>query len=147
MEIKLKNSVDKYMNKNVVSVNISENIKRIEFLFKEYNVSHLPVLNKTNDMVGIISKTDYLNFMKFLAGQTSGKAYTTKQMEHYTAKELMSSYVESLSSLDPISKAVDIFAKRKYHAIPILENGSVCGILTPIDILSVILNESKSKAL
>jgi len=128
-------SISEIMVRNVVSVLETFNINLLDEIFSAYRISHLPVLDSKNDVSGIISKKDYFYFLRFLSNETSGKEWTKKQKENFTAKEIMTPSPITLKPDDKLELAIKIFLETNYHCIPIVEEKKLVGVLTPYDIL------------
>ncbi|MCX8058900.1 MAG: CBS domain-containing protein [Spirochaetes bacterium] len=59
--------VSAYMSKKLITINKNSSLREIENLFYQYDIGHLPVVENINgkiELIGIITRTDYLNIIK-----------------------------------------------------------------------------------
>ncbi|MEZ4985775.1 MAG: CBS domain-containing protein [Saprospiraceae bacterium] len=128
-------NVSTIMTKNVVSVREDTVFSAIKALFDKHHFHHLPVLDEKHQLKGIISREDLGKASIVLSLHTAGKTYSELAFNHITAKDLMSSYPVFLTPDDSIDLAADIFLSNKMHAVPILDDGELIGIVTTHDLL------------
>jgi len=131
--------ISNVMSKDILTIQEDQNIETVGNLFKKGGKSHVPVVNQSNKLVGIISRQDYLSFLKYLSNETSGKTWSSKQIEYMRVKEIMTQYPETLESTNTVKDAAKFLIRTGYHCIPIVENNKVIGIVTPNDLIKVII--------
>lgn len=56
--INLNTEIEKVMTKNPITINYDEYVEKAILLMRENNIRHLPVVNKENKFVGMISLRD-----------------------------------------------------------------------------------------
>jgi|YNPMSStandDraft_2_1061718.scaffolds.fasta_scaffold00004_24 tRNA nucleotidyltransferase (CCA-adding enzyme) len=59
--------VSAYMSKKLVTINKNTSLREIEALFYQHDIGHLPVVDRIDEknyLVGIVTRTDYLNVIK-----------------------------------------------------------------------------------
>lgn len=88
----------------------------------------------------MISKTDYYYFRQGCVGGGQ-KEKETYQLNQWKAEEIMTDKLAKLEVDDPIRTALDLFRLNRFHALPVLENGDLVGIVTPHDIIEAIAAE------
>lgn len=137
-------TVDTIMTKNVVTVKEATPFSEIRVLFDKHHFHHLPVLDDKSMLKGIISKEDMSRTAYLLSLNTSGRIYSERELTHITAKEMMSTYPVFLTPDDQIDLAADIFLSNKMHALPILEDGELVGIVTTHDLLRYAFTEMRA---
>lgn len=111
-------------------------VKKIQQLFAVNDFHHLPVVEVGSQLVGIISREDFRIFYEQLSAQSSGPTWAHIQLEHKLAKDMMTASPLCLDPDDTIGLAADIFLANKFHALPVVEDGLLMGILTTHDILA-----------
>jgi len=67
---------------------------------------------------------------------TAGKTYSKKTYNNIFAKDIMTENPVFLNPEDSIGLAADLFLENIYHAIPIMEDGVLVGIITTHDLLA-----------
>ncbi len=118
---------------DVVAIEIYE-------LFKKYDFHHLPVVENGEVLVGIISKEDFFRVSYLLSHQTTGKTWSEKHYQTLQAKDFMTTYPMTLDPEDTIGLAADIFLSNKFHALPVIEDQQLVGIVTTHDLLRFSFN-------
>lgn len=118
-------------------------VKKIQQLFAANSFHHLPVVEAGSQLVGIISREDFRTFYEQLSTQSSGPTWSHIQIEHKRAKDMMTASPLCLDPDDTIGLAADIFLANKFHALPVVEDGLLMGLLTSHDILAYLVGASK----
>lgn len=122
------------MTKNLITIEGSETLMKVEEIFKENNIHHLPV-TENDKLIGLISKTDFLLFKRgFIDFSTEAKYDQFRLRTHY-AKEIMTKGLAKLEPTDKINVALEIFKKNVLHALPVVDNGVLVGMVTTHDII------------
>lgn len=130
------NTIRSIMTTNLVTVRPETTIADVGAIFGENSFHHLPVVKAGNFLVGIISREDYFRLYKTLSKNTSGHVWTHKEIAALNASDIMTEYPMTLDPDDTIGLTGDIFLANKYHALPIVEDDELLGIITVHDLLS-----------
>lgn len=128
------------MTTELVTVSPDRPAKAILDIFREHDFHHLPVVDKGEQLVGIISKEDVFKVAHVLSLQTTGKAYSDKEYKRLAAIDIMTRYPITLDPDDTIGLAADIFLANKFHALPIVEDNRLVGLVTTHDLLNFSFN-------
>lgn len=123
------------MTKNLVTVPPTATASEIKSIFNKYSFHHLPVVDAAGRLQGIISKEDFSKVAYVLSLNTSGKTFSTFKYQSLEASDFMSKYPLSLDPEDTIGLAADIFLANKFHALPIVEDDELLGLVTTHDLL------------
>ena len=134
--MKHKKTLKEIMTRDLTLINLATSFKKIKEIFDTHKFHHLPVVDDQGSIKGIISKNDFTKFTYQISTKTSGKVYSNKTYEHLTAKDLMTANPVSLSPDDQITLAADLFLENVYHALPILDDGVLVGIVTTHDLIA-----------
>ncbi|MEL6968972.1 MAG: CBS domain-containing protein [Bacteroidota bacterium] len=137
-------TVDKIMTTEVITVFETATFSEIKRVFDTHHFHHIPVLDFSNQLKGIISKEDLAKASYILTLNTTGKTYTEKEFDYISAKDIMSSYPVFLTPDDEIDLAADVFLSNKLHALPILDDGHLVGIVTTHDLLRYSFTEMRT---
>lgn len=124
------------MTTDLVVVNLETPFLKIKELFDENKFHHLPVVDPMNMIKGIISQYDFYKFAYQMSFETTGKTFTQKSYTHLYAKDIMTKYPVVLNPDDSLELAASLFLENIYHAIPIMEDGVLVGIVTSHDLLA-----------
>ena len=127
--------VAEIMTRHLVVVKPDATIDRIHDLFEANHFHHIPVVDR-NELVGIISKTDYLKIRHMLATTWSGETICQDMYKDMCAADIMSREPLSIESGDTIGLAADIFKANALHSLPVVDDGELVGIVTTHDLLT-----------
>lgn len=141
----LKAPVSSLMSANLITVSATDKLQIAKDIFTEKSLHHLPVIDEEDKLVGILSKTDYLYFIRPLDKDSNEPYLNEIRLKNYTIGEAMTSRVVSISPNDSIAAALEILTENIFHALPVLDGENLVGILTTHDILFKLLHPSKSQ--
>ncbi len=127
--------VSSIMTTKLITVNPEDKLAVVDQLFKDNNIHHLPVVRYTN-IVGIISKIDLYHFLKGVTNfQKDGSYLNKNRLSNYTAEDIMTTGLGKLESTDRINVALEVFKQNLFHALPVVDEGELVGIVTTHDII------------
>ncbi len=129
--------VSDIMTKNPIVVQPDDGIEAIHDLFERNGFHHIPVMGKSK-LMGIISKTDYLKIRHMLATTWSGEPICQDMYKEMRADDIMSKNPLTIESADTIGLAADIFRANTLHALPVVDDGELVGIITTHDLLNYV---------
>ncbi len=133
------------MSKHVSIVQHDDRLELVKQLMEGKQIHHVPVC-EGDKLVGIISHTDLKLFLKGNAANAYQEMMNTIRLRNYTAAEIMTSELVTLKPDDSIQKALQIFKKNEFKAIPIVEQQKIIGLLTTYDIIKALLASFHSKS-
>lgn len=132
--------VSSIMTKDVITVNKSDTLDAAERLFKTKHIRHIPVVNK-NKIVGMLSYTDLLR-ISFADAVVVGDETVTDQIYNlFNIEHVMARNILSVSPETTIKETAEILAQREFHAVPVVENDRLVGIVTTTDLIKYLLNQ------
>ena len=126
------------MTKDPISVNITNNISDVVQIFKERNIHHIPVVSGSN-LIGMISKTD-IERISYVSDPNQEKA-NTAVYDMLSIDKVMTKQLETVQEDDLIKEAAELFARGKYHALPVLQGEELSGIVTTTDVINYLLEQ------
>ncbi len=133
-------AVSEIMTTRLVTVRPDTSAKDVYNIFKQNDFHHVPVVDKGDILVGIISKEDFFKVSYILSQQTTGKTWTENQYQSLSARDFMTNYPMTLDPDDTIGLAADVFLTNKFHALPVVEDHQLIGIVTSHDLLKFSFN-------
>ena len=138
-------AVKEIMTTDLVTVGPNANLEEVSQIFASNSFHHLPVVEENTKLIGIISQSDFQHFSHFITLQ---KTTTTQKEEKIGTKvtkasDIMTSYPLSLDPEDSIGLAADIFLANKFHALPVVEDNKLLGIVTSHDLLKYCFDASR----
>lgn len=117
------------------TVKPSTKASEIGRLFELNSFHHLPVV-EDNRLIGMISKQDFLRIQHTLSYGWQDRVARGDDFEDFVAGDIMTEFPMHLAPDDSIGLAADIFLANKFHALPILEDEVLVGIVTSHDIIA-----------
>jgi acetoin utilization protein AcuB len=129
--------VSTLMVTDLVTINPETSLRKVKEIFEEHSFHHLPVVN-FRKIVGMVSRTD---FDRFVGGLKKANEATTDLLEKTRAEEIMTKGLGKLEPDDRINVALEIFSKNWFHALPVVKDDELVGIITTQDIIRALLNE------
>jgi acetoin utilization protein AcuB len=122
------------MTRQVVTIRPDTRIDKIHDLFEKNTFHHIPVVEHAR-LVGIISKTDYVKIRHMLATTWGGITIVQDMYKDICAGDIMTQEPLKIESSDEIGLAADIFLTNALHALPVVDDGELVGIITSHDLL------------
>jgi acetoin utilization protein AcuB len=132
--------VSAIMTTDLVTVNPEDNLLAVKKIFSEHSFHHLPVV-RFRKIVGIISKTDFNRFADGVSHAVEDKLINDSRLERVKAEDIMTKGLGKLDPDDRINVALEIFSHNWFHALPVVENDELLGMVTTQDIIRAILEE------
>jgi len=131
-------SVADIMSKNVISLDISAGLIQAEKLLKKFRIRHLPI-TEGDQIVGILSENDLLRISYVDAyvdceREVDRSVYSLLSLDQVMVKNPVC--IQDTSSIDDVTR---ILLNKDFHALPVLEDSNLVGIVTTTDLLKFFL--------
>ena len=131
--------VSSIMTKNVVKLNLSDDLSKAEILFKKHHIRHIPVVNG-NVIIGMLSYTDLLR-ISFADAIEDEDDVDTTVYNMFTVEQVMAKKLVSISPETTIKEAAQILASKEFHALPVCEGDLLVGIITTTDLIKYLIDQ------
>lgn len=129
--------VSTIMTTNLITVNPEDKLEVVKQIFDEHHIHHIPVV-RFKKIVGLISDTDLKYFLKGFGGDDYGKALDSARLQTYKAEDIMTKGLAKVESSDRINVVLEVFKVNRFHAIPVVDNDELVGIVTTFDIIKAV---------
>lgn len=124
------------MTASPVVANPSNKFSQVLRLFTEFPVHHLPIVDADSKLIGIVSSNDLPKVFLSMCNRPQPLQMTMEAIDaEIKITELMTANPITISSSDPISKAAEIFASKRFMALPVVDNGVLLGIVSLKDVV------------
>lgn len=125
------------MTTDLIVVNPKDKVKEVAAVFQKHNIHHIPVVSGMHQLEGLISKSDLLKISHgwSLFRNLQEDTYNSALYESLLAQDIMTRAVAKLEPQDTVEMALGIFKENLFHALPIVLNGRLVGIVTTYDLL------------
>lgn len=132
--------LEEIMTKDLVTLNIDEPFCRVAAIFQEKDIRHLPIVNDTGVILGIISQRDLNRITSPKKGPNGEYLYDPAELAKYVLKQHIIHKVFVLKPEDTLEKAVALMAEKKLGCMPVVDSEEkVIGIVTVTDLLKLFL--------
>ncbi len=129
--------VSTIMSKTLITVNPEDALTEVKKIFDQNPIHHLPVVRYTS-IVGIISKTDMYFFMQGYVQDESDKFLEEARLRAFKARDIMTEHLAKVDIDDSIRTVLDVFKQNRFHALPVMEDGKLVGIVTTHDVIKAL---------
>ncbi|NHN26501.1 CBS domain-containing protein [Flavobacterium jejuense] len=138
--MKQKVPISTIMTKDVVKLNLSDNLTKAEALFKRHHIRHIPVVTG-NKIIGMLSYTDLLRISFADAVDDDEDNIDTTVYNMFTVEQVMAKNLETITPETTIKVAAEILATREFHALPVCEGNLLVGIVTTTDLIKYLIDQ------
>lgn len=140
--------ISEIMTRYVITVGPNTTMDKVLDVFENEQIHHLPVVSD-GQLLGIISKIDVYKITHCieLFRSKSNEEYNKKLLKSLLAEEIMTKNVITLTPKDTILDAAVLFSQNRYHAIPIVQDSKLAGILTTFDLVEFAFTQNLKPAL
>lgn len=132
--------VSTIMSTRLHTVGPEDNLARVKQMFEEYNIHHLPVVDDRR-LVGMVSKTDFLYFLRGYQASVGDQLVETVRLRTWKVKEIMVTKLAKIDQSESIRTVVEVFKTNRLHALPIVDGEDVVGMVTTYDIIKLVAEE------
>lgn len=131
--------ISEIMTRNLVTGNVTDNLSHINALLKNNNIRHLPIISD-DKLVGIISKTDILrlSFGDIYEGQSNADESMFTML---STEQVMVNNPQTVEVTNTIKEVAELMSKVEFHALPVLENDKIVGIISTTDLIRYLLTQ------
>lgn len=141
MQQLLNRSIAEIMSKDVTKIDQNCLMSTIAKLFDTRGYHHLPVVNKDDEFIGMVSKSDYYKLQHhFTILKTGSYAIENDRLfSSLIAKDIMHRDLHTMSITNTIKDAIQAFLENRFHSLIIVDEGKCIGIITPHDIMKELI--------
>jgi CBS domain-containing protein len=132
--------VSTIMTKNVIKLNLTDDLTKAELPFKKHHIRHIPVVN-SNKIIGMLSYTDLLRISFVDAVDEEDEVVDVTVYNMFTVEQVMAKKLVTVSPETTIKEVAEILSSREFHALPVVEGGLLVGIVTTTDIIKYLLEQ------
>ena len=128
------------MTKNVITLDTTDSLETAERLFKQNHIRHIPVV-RGKSIKGMLSFTDLLR-ISFADAVDETEDYVDSIVYNmFTIEQVMAKNLVSVTSKTTIKEVAEILSKKEFHAIPVVDNNKLVGIVTTTDLINYLLEQ------
>ena len=132
--------ISKIMTKKLVTLTLFDDLYIAEKLFKENHIRHIPIVEDEH-IIGMLGYSD-LERISFLDSFDANETKVDNAIYNMlNIGQLMVKNLIKVNSATTIKSVVEILSKNEFHALPVVENNILVGIVTTTDILKYLLKQ------
>ena len=128
------------MTRDVISLHPEDSLNHVEHTFVAHQFHHIPITEVDGSVAGIVSKSDLLQIAAIRTG------FSESDFRHIKVKDFMSRQVVTVKLNDTLEHVAEMFRTNKFHALPVLDDGRVVGIVTTHDVINAMFIEANPVA-
>ncbi|GAA4963769.1 CBS domain-containing protein [Algibacter aquimarinus] len=137
--MKQRTPVSAIMTKNIIGLKKSDDLQYAETLFNKHKIKHIPVVSG-KAVIGMLSYSDLLKIS--YADVTEDESDVDAVVYNmFTIEQVMVKNVVTISSETTIKEATRRLAESDFHALPVVDNGILKGIITTTDLLNYFVDQ------
>jgi CBS domain-containing protein len=133
--------VSSIMSTQLVVLNTTDSLEKAEHLFKKHKIRHIPVIEGQKKIVGMLSLTDLLRISFADGAYEDEDDIESVVYEMFTLTQVMAKKIKSVSPGTSIKEVAELLAAREFHAVPVVDNGDLVGIVTTTDLIKYLLKQ------
>lgn len=131
MEAKL---IKDYFTRSTITIDSLSSVKEaIDVIFLN-KLRHLPVVDTENIVVGMISDRDILPLIRVFGEEA-------EMLRKTEVQTIMTTDVQVISSDESLATAAQMMVDGSFHALPVVDNQKLAGIITSTDLLRTLIEE------
>lgn len=132
--------VSTIMSKNLIKLNLSDDLTKAEALFKEHHIRHIPVVNG-NKILGMLSYSDLLRIAYADAVDENEIAVDVTVYNMFSIEQVMARNLVTITPETTIKEAAEILSVNEFHALPVVEGELLVGIVSTTDLIRYLIEQ------
>ena len=138
--MKQRESIRQIMTQNPIVLNQNDGLAESEKLFKEHKMRHLPIVSGEK-IVGILSMTDLARISFVDSYDPNNFEVDTAVYSLFSLEQIMVRNPQCIPPTTTVKEAAEIFLKAEFHALPVVEDEKLIGIITTTDLIQYLLEQ------
>lgn len=128
------NSITTIMTKDVVCVTSEQSILDVKHIYEKKDFHHHIPVTENGKLVGMVSLIDFMYHIEGAGIDDNDKVYSELKVKNIMTRNPF--YLTTSANIEDVAKEL---VKGYYHAIPIVEDDKIKGIVSTADIIQYFL--------
>ncbi|ETW99858.1 MAG: hypothetical protein ETSY1_13345 [Candidatus Entotheonella factor] len=127
-----------YMTTEVFTIRVDKKLFVVQEIMQWAHIRHLPVTDRANRVVGIVSHRDLLHAS---ISQVSSRLAELERQQHLweiPIASVMKTAVQTVEPDAPVQEAARLMREQQIGGLPVVEDGKLVGIITETDLLQLV---------
>lgn len=120
----------------LITLSENDSLATAKAIMQEKSIRNIPIVNESNECVGILTQREYLRHAFYLVSQF-GIQQISKKEQQTSIANAMNKDILTISPSMTLDTAAEFFIENKYGCLPVIENNKLVGILTPVDFVKL----------
>lgn len=138
MNVKIELPISSIMTTKLITLDVNDGLDKAEHLFKKYKIRHIPVIEK-DKIIGMISMNDLLRISFADGAYREEENISSSIYDMFTLRQLMIGNLETVTPDATIKEVAELLVQREFHSLPVVENGTLKGMVTTTDLIKYLL--------
>jgi CBS domain-containing protein len=142
------------MCRDVVYVYVHTDVRELARLLIDKHISGVPVLDETDNLVGVVSQTDIVNYhlsigqeviteadfykRPFLDEISFSKGFHIEDFNAATVQEIMTPVLTTATENTPVHELAALMHEKRIHRVIITRGKKLRGIVTTMDLIALL---------
>ncbi|MDR2419213.1 MAG: CBS and ACT domain-containing protein [Treponema sp.] len=131
--------IHRVMTENPIFVSLDISVNEARSVMDKYKIGHLPVLDKSGKLVGIVTHKDLIK-----AGPSPATTLDIYEISYLLSKlkvdKVMEKHVITVDENEVVEEAARIMADKHIGCLPVMKGSLLIGIITDTDLFHVFIN-------
>lgn len=130
--------ISQIMTTDVVTLTKMDDLVTAEDTFKRNRIRHIPIV-EGKTILGILSYTDLMRISFADAIDEDEQEVDTMVYNMFSIEQVMVKNVVKVSPKDTVKEVAQLLAQKEFHALPVVENDELVGIVTTTDLIRYLI--------
>jgi len=126
------------MTTELFKLNASEGLIKAKEMFDKKKVRHLPIVSN-GKLVGIMSLTDLMRLSFASNFGTDQDSADMAIFDMLSVEQVMKHHPKTVTSTQSIKEVAEMLTKEEFHALPVVDDDKLVGIVTTTDVIKYLL--------
>ncbi len=137
--MKSRTPVSEIMSTTIIALERTDDLNRAEMLFNKHKIRHIPVVSEES-IIGMLSYSDLLR-ISFADVTEDEHDVGTIVYNMFSIEQVMTKNLIRVSSRTTIKDVAEILAENEFHALPVVDDAILVGIVTTTDLIKFLLKQ------
>lgn len=124
--------VSEIMTTELITLHPEDSMNIVEQTFGSKSFHHIPIVDTEKGICGMVSKTDLLQISAIR------REFSEREFKFIKVKDFMTTEVVVADPDCTLEQVAAIFNENKFHAVPVVKDEKVVGIVTTHDVLKTV---------
>lgn len=130
--------VSDYMTRKVFTLRSDKKLFAAQEIMNWARVRHVPVVDKDNRLVGVVSHRDLLHASLSAVAGPAPEVERKQFLSNIPIEKVMRTQVETILPEAPVQEAAKLMRTKKIGCLPVVSDGKLVGIISEYDLLQII---------